>query len=136
MIKNPKTINDFILKYNFKGDNLHDMLTELEEYSEKNNWSSKTFKKRKITLERLFNEYLLQLNTWLKEFGYEEISSITGARKIFKTEIFASIGDVINKQYINKKNIKSLRKYLKTPGKLVHKEYAKEFGYKVFLKKL
>ena len=47
MIKNPKTINDFISKYDFKSDNLHDMLTELEEYSEKNNWSSKHLKREK-----------------------------------------------------------------------------------------
>ena len=52
MIKNPKTINDFIVKYDFKSDNLQDMLLELEEYSDKNNWSSKTFEKRKNKLER------------------------------------------------------------------------------------
>jgi hypothetical protein len=136
MIKNPKTINDFIVKYDFKSDNLQDMLLELEEYSDKNNWSSKTFEKRKNKLERLFDEYLLQLNTWLNEFGYKERSSITEARKVFKKKIFASIGDIIDKKFINKKDSKSLRKYLKQPGKLVHREYAKEFGYKVFLKNL
>jgi hypothetical protein len=134
MIKNPKTINDFIVKYDFKSDNLQDMLVELEEYSDKNNWSSKTFEKRRNKLEKLFDEYLLQLNTWLNEFGHKEISSITEARKVFKKKIFASIGDIIDKKYINKKDLKSLRKYLKKPGKLVHREYAKEFGYKVFLK--
>ena len=131
----PKTINDFILKYDFKSDNLQDMLVELEEYSDKNNWSSKTFQKRRNKLEKLFDEYLLQLNTWLNEFGHKERSSITEARKIFKKKIFASIRDIIDKKYINKNDIKSLRKYLGKPGKLVHREYAKEFGYKVFLKK-
>ena len=131
----PKTINDFILKYDFKSDNLQDMLVELEEYSDKNNWSSKTFEKRRNKLEKLFDEYLLQLNTWLNEFGHKERSSITEARKIFKKKIFASIRDIIDKKYINKNDIKSLRKYLGKPGKLVHREYAKEFGYKVFLKK-
>jgi len=134
MIKNPKTINDFILKYDFKSDNLQDMLVELEEYSDKNNWSSKTFEKRRNKLEKLFDEYLLQLNTWLNEFGHKERSSITEARKIFKKKIFASIRDIIDKKYINKNDIKSLRKYLGKPGKLVHRGYAKEFGYKVFLK--
>ena len=134
--RNPRTINDFIMKYDFKSDNLHDMLTELEEYSLKNNWSSKTFKKRKTTLEKLFDEYLVQLNNWLKGFGYEERSSITKAKKVFEKEMFASIQDIIDGEYINKKTMKSLRKYLGTPTKLVHREYAKEFGYKVFLKKL
>ena len=134
MIKNPKTINDFIVKYDFKSDNLQDMLVELEEYSDKNNWSSKTFEKRKNKLERLFDEYLLQLNTWLNEFGFKERSSITEARKVFKKKIFASIGDIIDKKFINKKDLKSLRKDIGKPGKLVHREYAKEFGYKVFLK--
>lgn len=132
----PKTINDFIVKYDFKSDNLQDMLVELEEYSDKNNWSSKTFEKRRNKLEKLFDEYLLQLNTWLNEFGYKERSSITAARKVFKKKIFASIRDIIDKKYINKNDIKSLRKYLGKPGKLVHREYAKEFGYKVFLKNL
>lgn len=136
MIKNPKTINDFIIKYDFESDNLQDMLVELEEYSDKNNWYSKTFEKRRNKLEKLFDEYLLQLNTWLNEFGYKERSSITEARKVFKKKIFASIRDIIDKKYINKKDLKSLRKYLIKPGKLVHRGYAKEFGYKVFLKNL
>lgn len=135
MIKNPKTINDFIMKYDLKSDNLHNMLIELEEYSQKNNWQTNTFNKRKKKLEGLFDEYLIQLNNWLQAFGFEEQSSIGKAKKIFEKEIFASIQDIIDKTYINKKTKGSLRKYLRNSNKLVNRGFAKEFGYKVFLKK-
>tara|TARA_B100000287_G_C20264139_1_gene635235 strand:- start:97 stop:510 length:414 start_codon:yes stop_codon:yes gene_type:complete len=136
-MKNIKTIDDFKNKYSLKNVDLDDLVLELHEYSQKNNWSEDTFKHRLRLLQKLHRPLFIQLNKWLISFGLPTEHTITKAKKSLEKNVFASIIDVKENNYYNYKTKESLVKYLdKNPHKRVNRKYAKDEGYRVFLETL
>uniref|UniRef100_A0A6C0BSP2 Uncharacterized protein n=1 Tax=viral metagenome TaxID=1070528 RepID=A0A6C0BSP2_9ZZZZ len=136
-IKKPNTIEEFKIKYRLKSDRLDDLILELYDHSQKNNWSDKTFSKKSEDLKRFHSELFIQLNTWLIKFNLPIQHTITKAKKLLEKEVFASVIDVKENNYYNCKSKKDLIKYLnKNTHKKINKSLAKDEGYKIFLEHL
>ena len=136
-IKRPTTIEEFKIKYQLTSDQLDDLIIELHDHSQKNNWSDKTFSKKSGDLKRFHSELFIQLNEWLIYFDLPIQHTITKAKKLLEKEVFASVIDVKEKNYYNCKSKKDLIKYLnKNPEKKINKSLAKDEGYRIFLEHL
>ena len=136
-VKRPNTIGEFKTKYRLISDQLDDLIIELYDHSQKNNWSDKTFSKKSGDLKRLYSELFIQLNEWLIYFNLPIQDTITKATKLLEKEVFASVIDVKEKNYYNCKSRKDLIKYLnKNPEKKINKSLAKDEGYRIFLEHL
>jgi len=136
-MKKPQTLDEFKNKYSLKGVDLDDLVLELYEYSQKNNWLEDTFKNRLKLLQKLHHPLFIRLNKWLIEFDLPTEHTITRAKKSLETNVFASVIDVKENNYYNCKTKSELIKYLtKNPHKLVNRKYAKDEGYRVFLETL
>lgn len=136
-IKRPTNIEEFKIKYQLTSDQLDDLIIELYDHSQKNNWSDKTFTKRSEDLKRLYSGLFIQLNEWLIYFNLPIQNTITKAKKLLEKEVFASVIDVKEKNYYNCKSKKNLIKYLnKNPEKKINKSLAKDEGYRIFLEHL
>ena len=136
-IKNPKTISDYRIKYQLTSETLDDLLIELYDHSQKNNWSDKTYKKKEEHFKRLYSSLFIRLNEWLVGFNLPKQNTITKAKKLLETNVFASVIDVKEKNYYNCNSKNNLRKYIKKyPHKKVNKTLAKDEGYRIFLEHL
>lgn len=136
-IKRPTTIEEFKIKYQLTSDQLDDLIIELHDHSQKNNWSDKTFSKKSEDLKRFHSKLFIQLNEWLIYFNLPIQNTITKAKKLLEKEVFASVIDIKEKNYYNCKSKKDLIKYLnKNPEKKINKSLAKDEGYKIFLEHL
>ena len=136
-IKRPTTIEEFKTKYRLISDQLDDLIIELHDHSQKNNWSDKTFSKKSGDLKRFHSELFIQLNEWLIYFNLPIQDTITKAKKLLEKEVFASVIDVKEKNYYNCKSRKGLIKYLnKNSEKKINKSLAKDEGYRIFLEHL
>ncbi len=136
-MKNIKTIDDFKIKYSLKNVDLDDLVLELQEYSQKNNWSEDTFKNRLKLLQKLHRPLFIRLNKWLISFGLPTEHTISRAKNSLKNNVFASVIDVKENNYYNCKTKTVLVKYLQeNPHKRVKRQYAKDEGYRVFLENL
>ena len=136
-MKKPQTLDEFKNKYSLKSVDLDDLVLELQEYSQKNNWLEDTFKNRLKLLEKLHHPLFIRLNKWLIEFDLPTEHTITRAKKSLETNVFASVIDVKENNYYNCKTKSELIKYLtKNPHKRVKRQYAKDEGYRVFLETL
>lgn len=136
MIKRPTTIEEFKKKYQLTSDRLDDLILELYDHSQKNNWSDKTFSNKSEDLKRFHSKLFIQLNEWLIYFNLP-IQIRLQRQKLLEKEVFASVIDVKEKNYYNCKSRKDLIKYLnKNPEKKINKSLAKDEGYKIFLEHL
>lgn len=136
-IKRPVTIGEFKTKYRLTSDQLDDLIIELYDHSQKNNWSEKTFLKKSEDLKRFYSELFIQLNKWLICFDLPIQNTIIKAKKLLEKEVFASVIDVKEENYYNCKSKKDLIKYLKkNPQKRINKSLAKDEGYRIFLEHL
>ncbi len=136
-MKKPQTLNEFKTKYSLKSVDLDDLVLELQEYSQKNNWVEGTFNNRLKLLQKLHRPLFIRLNKWLIAFGLSTENNITRAKKSLEKNVFASVIDVKENNYYNCKTKTALVKYLnKNPHKRVKRQYAKDEGYRVFLETL
>ena len=136
-MKKPQTLDEFKNKYSLKSVDLDDLVLELQEYSQKNNWIEDTFNNRLKLLQKLHRPLFIRLNKWLISFGLPTEQNITRAKKSLEKNVFASVIDVKENNYYNYKTKESLVKYLdKNPHKQVNRKYAKDEGYRVFLETL
>lgn len=136
-IKRPNTIGEFKIKYQLTSDQLDDLIIELYDHSQKNNWSDETFTKKSGDLKRLYSGLFIQLNTWLIKFNLPIQNTIKKAKKLLEKEVFASVIDVKENNYHNCKSKKNLIKYLnKNSQKKINKNLAKDEGYRIFLEHL
>lgn len=111
-IKRPTTIEELKIKYQLTSDQLDDLIIELHDHSQKNNWSDKTFSKKSEDLKRFHSKLFIQLNEWLIYFNLPIQNTITKAKKLLEKEVFASVIDIKEKNYYNCKSKKDLIKYL------------------------
>ena len=110
------------------------MVIELREYGEMNGWSKQKIKKKKKELRLVHDNTLQFYNKILRGFNKPEQKSYKKAKMILKHKIFASVVDIMNEEYINHKNEKKLKEYLRNnPEKKYSKSKAKDKGYKIFL---
>lgn len=136
-MKKPQTLDEFKNKYSLKSVDLDDLVLELQEYSQKNNWREDTFNNRLKLLQKLHRPLFIRLNKWLIAFGLPTEQNITRAKKSLEKNVFASVIDVKENNYYNCKTKIALVKYLnKNPHKRVNRKYAKDEGYRVFLETL
>lgn len=136
-MKKPQTLDEFKSKYSLKSVDLDDLVLELQEYSQKNNWKEETFTNRLKLLQKLHRPLFIRLNKWLIAFGLPTEHTITRARKSLEKNVYASVIDVKENNYYNCKTKPALVKYLnKNPHKCVKRQYAKDEGYRVFLETL
>ena len=136
-MKKPQTLDEFKNKYSLKSVDLDDLVLELQEYSQKNNWREDTFNNRLKLLQKLHRPLFIRLNEWLIAFGLPTEQNITRAKKSLEKNVFASVIDVKENNYYNCKTKTALVKYLnKNPHKRVNRKYAKDEGYRVFLETL
>ena len=136
-MKNPQTLDEFKNKYSLKSVDLDDLVLELKEYSQKNNWREDTFINRLKLLQKLHRPLFIRLNKWLIAFGLPTEHTITRAKKSLEKNVFASVIDVKENNYYNCKTKNALVKYLnENPHKCVKRQYAKDEGYRVFLETL
>mgnify|MGYP001235692017 FL=1 len=136
-MKKPQTLDEFKNKYSLKSVDLDDLVLELQEYSQKNNWTEDTFNNRLKLLQKLHRPLFIKLNKWLIAFGLPTEHTITRAKKSLEKNVFASVIDVKENNYYNCKTKNALVKYLnENPHKCVKRQYAKDEGYRVFLETL
>lgn len=136
-MKKPQTLDEFKNKYSLKSVDLDDLVLELQEYSQKNNWREDTFNNRLKLLQKLHRPLFIKLNKWLIAFGLPTEHTITRAKKSLEKNVFASVIDVKENNYYNCKTKIALVKYLnQNPHKRVNRKYAKDEGYRVFLETL
>tara|TARA_Y100000389_G_C17394230_1_gene481640 strand:+ start:816 stop:1214 length:399 start_codon:yes stop_codon:yes gene_type:complete len=123
-----------IKQYKLKKEKIDDMVIELREYGNMNEWSKNKIKRKKKELRSVHDKTLDFYNKILKGFNKSEQKTYRKAKMVLKHKIFASVIDIMNEEYINHKNENELKKYLrKNPGKKYSKSKAKDEGYKVFL---
>lgn len=126
-----------IIQYKLKKEKIDDMIIELREYGNLNEWSKNKIKRKKRELRLVHDKTLDFYNKILKGFNKSEQKTYRKAKRILKNEIFASVIDIINEEYINHKNENELKKYLrKNPSKKYSKSKAKDEGYKFLLIKI
>ena len=127
-------MDKLIKKYELKKVNIDDMVIELHEYGEMNGWSKQKIKNKKKELRLVHDNTLQFYNKILRGFNKPEQKSYKKAKMILKHKIFASVVDIMNEEYINHKNEKKLKEYLRNnPEKKYSKSKAKDKGYKIFL---
>jgi len=125
----------YIQKYNLKKYKIDDMIIELRNYGIQKEWSKSKLKRKKKELRNEYENTMKSYNKWLKGFGKPEMNVYRDAKIILKNEIFTSIVDVSEGNFINHKNEIELKKYLRNnPNKSYSRKLAKDKGYKVFLK--
>jgi len=100
-MKKPQTIEEFKNKYKLTSENLDDLIIELYDHSNKNNWIDKTFTTKSEDLKRLYSSLFILLNEWLISFNLPIQDTITKAKRLLKKKVFASVVDVKQKNYKN-----------------------------------
>jgi len=133
----PQTIEEFKNKYKLTSENLDDLIIELYDHSNKNNWEDTTFTTKSEDLKRLYSSLFIRLNEWLINFNLPIQNTITKAKNLLNKKVFASVVDVKQKNYKNLYSRSNLIKYLReNPEKMINKELAKDEGYRFFLEHL